>query len=402
MIEFLDSEDRILVEAAREFARGELLELDRRCDRDDGSICSALPQLADMGFMSLRLPKEYGGLGCPRIVYAAILHELAYASPSAAVTLSVHNMVGSMLLQFGSERVKAEILPHWGQAENHGSLAISEADAGSDPASCRCAAAIDGDHWLLNGSKMWITSGHHGRWFAILVQARDAGNELGLCMILVDGREQGFERIEIMGKMGIRASDTFSLHLSDVRAPLDHLLGEKGSGLKLALIALEGGRIAIAAQSTGIAQACLDEMISYAKQRIQFGQPIAKTQAIQGMIADSKVELEAAKALIARACAEADRGNRFTASAAKAKLYASETAGRVADRAVQVHGGSGYVNDSRVEQLYRDVRVTRIYEGTSEIQRLVIARELMKNMNTRVHQEYEIEYGSCENSNPAT
>jgi alkylation response protein AidB-like acyl-CoA dehydrogenase len=288
-------------------------------------------------------------------------------------------MVGDMLLRFGSERVKAEILPGWGQAENHGSFAISEADAGSDPSSCRCAAVKTGDDWVINGSKMWITSSRQGRWFAMLAQARDVGSEPELNMILVDGRQEGFELIEIKGKMGLRASETFSLHLSDVHAPLDHLLSTEGSGLKLALMALEGGRIAIAAQSTGIAEACLDEMVSYAKQRVQFGRPIAKFQAIQNMISDSKAELEAAKLLIARACFEAEKGGQFTPHAAKAKLYASEMAGRVADRAVQVHGGAGYVNDSRVEQLYRDARVTRIYQGTSEIQRIVIARDLLQS-----------------------
>lgn len=379
MIEFVSSEERALVEGARQFAREQLLELDRRCDRDEGSICSALPQMAEMGFLALRLPEQYHGLGCTLTVYAAILHELAYASPSAAVTLSVHNMVGDILLRFGSERVKSEILPGWGQAENHASFAISEADAGSDPSCCQCTAVCDSDHWIINGSKMWITSGQQGRWFAILVRTRNQNDEQGLSMILVDGQQKGFDRIEIKGKMGIRASDTFSLHLHNVHAPLDCLLGERNGGLKLALMALEGGRIGIAAQSTGIAEACLDEMISYAKHRVQFGRPIAKFQAIQNMIADSKTELQAAKLLIARACFDADKGGQFTAAAAQAKLYASEMAGRVADRAVQVHGGAGYVNDSRVEQLYRDVRVTRIYEGTSEIQRLVIAGELLKS-----------------------
>ena len=379
MIDLLNDDERPLVEAARAFAREQLLDLDRRCDRDETSICTALPQLAQMGFMSLRLPEEYGGLNCRRLLYAAILHELAYASPSVAVTLSVHNMVGQLLLRFGSERVKSELLPGWGRAENHGSFAITEADAGSDPGAGSTMATRDGDEWVINGSKMWITSGREAPWFVVLAQTRRIGDKDGMCMILVDARQDGFERLEIKGKMGIRASETFSLHFTDVRAPLDHLLGAEGDGLKLSLVALDGGRIGIAAQSTGIAQACLDEMISYARQRVQFGQPIAKFQAIQWMIADSAVELAAAKLLIARACAEAEKDAGFTAAAAKAKLYASEMAGRVADRAVQVHGGTGYVNDSRVEQLYRDARVTRIYEGTSEIQRLVIARELLNS-----------------------
>jgi alkylation response protein AidB-like acyl-CoA dehydrogenase len=224
---------------------------------------------------------------------------------------------------------------------------------------------------------MWITSGQEGPWFVVLAQTRRLGDKDGMCMILIDARQDGFERLEIKGKMGIRGSDTFGLHFTDVRAPLDHLLGEEGDGLKLSLVALDGGRIGIASQSTGIAEACLDEMVSYAKQRVQFGRPIAKFQAIQKMIADSQAELAAAKLLIAQACEQAENGAGYTAAAAKAKLYASEMAGRVADRAVQVHGGTGYVNDSRVEQLYRDARVTRIYEGTSEIQRLVIARQLL-------------------------
>jgi alkylation response protein AidB-like acyl-CoA dehydrogenase len=381
LLEYLNSEEGTLVRAAREFARDRLLELDRNCDRNESSICSVLPQLAEMGFMALRLPEELGGLGCRRLLYAAILHELAYASPSASITLGVHNMVGEILLRFAGDRLKAELLPCWGRAESHAAFAISEADAGSDPAACSTIAVKQDRHWVINGSKMWVTSGHWGRWFAVLAQTRRVGEKAGLCMILVDGRQEGFERIHIRGKMGIRPSETFSLHLHQVRAPLDHLLGQEGAGLKLALTALDGGRIGVAAQSTGMAQACLDEMVSYARQRVQFGVPIARFQAVQNMIADSQVEIEAAKLLIARACHSADRGEDFTRAAAEAKLFASEIVGRVADRAVQVHGGTGYVNDSRVEQLYRDARVVRIYEGTSEIQRLVIARELLRESN---------------------
>ncbi|UCG16089.1 MAG: acyl-CoA dehydrogenase family protein [Phycisphaerales bacterium] len=377
MIEYVNSEERALVEVAREFARDRLRELDRQCDRDESSICVVLPQMAEMGFLSLRLPESVGGLGCNRLAYAAILHEIAYASPSACVTISVHNLVGEMLSRLGGERIQAEILPQMGQAESLGALAVSEADAGSDAASSATRAVKRGGQWLINGAKMWITNGVHGRWFVTLVQTRQIGDKHGLCMILVDGRQQGLERLKIEGKMGIRGSETVSLHLTDVRAPLDHLLGEEGSGLKQALMALNGGRIGVAAQATGIAEACLDEMVGYARQRVQFGQPIARFQAIQTMVADSASELAAAKALIARACTLAGDDDGFIAAAAKAKLYATEMACRVADRAVQVHGGTGYVNDTIVEKLYRDVRVTRIYEGTSEIQRVVITRELL-------------------------
>lgn len=379
MRKYLDEDQQILAATAGEFARETLLELDRACDRDESSICSALPQIAEMGLLSLRIPTEHGGLGCSRMAYAAILHEVSYASPSTAVMLSVHNMVGEMLLKFATQRVKCELLPQWGSPQSLSSFAISEPDVGSDPGSISTRAVRDQDEWVINGSKMWITTGATGRWFVTLAQTKEVGDTAGLCMILLDANQPGFERIKIEGKMGIRGSETVSLHLTDVRAPHDHLLSDMGSGLKLALLALDGGRVGIAAQSTGIAEACLDEMVSYSKHRVQFGRPIAEFQAIQNMIADSATELAAAKALIAQACLAADNGGKFSATAAKAKLYASEMATRVADRAVQVHGGSGYVNDARVEQLYRDARVTRIYEGTSEIQRLVIARDLLAN-----------------------
>lgn len=379
MIEYVDTEDHPLVEGAREYARDQLRDLDRRADTDESSICAALPAMAEMGFTALRLPEEAGGVACHYMTYAAILHEIAYASPSAAVTLSVHNMVAEMLWRFGSARVRAEIAPQMVSAEHLGSFAISEADAGSDPSACSTRADRDGDEWVVNGGKMWITNGVHGRWFVTLVQIQEIGDKSGLRMLLVDGNQEGFERIKITGKMGLRASETASLHLTDVRVPSDHLLCEEGTGLRLALVALNGGRIAIAAQSTGIAEACLDAMVSYARERVQFGRPIASFQAIQTMIADSVVELAAAKALIARACSLDNAHPDWVPAAAAAKLYASEMAGRVADRAVQVHGGTGYVNDSEVEKLYRDVRVTRIYEGTSEIQRLVLARYLLAN-----------------------
>lgn len=377
--EFLTEEQRALASATRDYARAELLPLDRTCDRNEESICQALGQMAEMGLMSLRLPEDLGGLACSRLPYAAIIHELAWASPSASVTISVHNMVGDMLLSAGSPRICSEILPQWGTPHSLGAFAISEADAGSDPSAGTTRATLERDTWTINGGKMWITNAAAGRWYVTLAQTAEIGDKNGLCMILVDGEQSGFERIKIIGKMGIRGSDTFSLHLTDVTAPRDALLSDIGHGMRLALGALDGGRIGIAAQATGIAEACIEEMVSYCRQRVQFGQPIARFQALQQMVADSVVELEAAKLLIARACDEIDRGGEATSAAAAAKLYASEMAGRVADRAVQAHGGSGYVNDARVEQLYRDARVTRIYEGTSEIQRLVIARDYLKS-----------------------
>ena len=370
----LDQDQRFLVEAARDYARAELIEKDRLWDETEQSLAGELPTLAEMGFMNLRIAEEYGGLGCPMVVYAHILHELAYASPSVEVSLSVHNMVGEVLQRYGSKELREEVLPTWGTAGAFGTFAISEADAGSDPSAVQTRAVLKGDHYLIDGAKMWITNALSGRWFMTL--ARTGEGKKGVSAFWVDGNDAGVERLPIKGKTGIRGSETAALHFTEVKVPRGWLLGKEGQGLEIALAALDGGRIGIACQATGIMEACLHEMIRYAKERKQFGRPIAEFQAIQFMIADSAVELEAGRALTLQAARLRDAGEPFTDAAAKAKLYASEAANRVGYRAVQVHGGSGYVNESRVERLARDARVTTIYEGTSEIQRIVIGRGL--------------------------
>jgi len=372
------SEELLLIEAARDFARAELVELDRRWDRGDGDVVEVLPALADMGFFNIILPEEVGGLGCSYRAYAAIIHEIAYASPSAAVTLCVHNMAGHVLSLFAPAHVRTTLLPQWSRPENFAAFAISEAGAGSDPSAARTRAELRGDVYLLNGEKMWITNGLTGRWFVTLARTTPGTDKKGLSMMLVDGTSPGFSRDPIHGKMGIRGSETAVIAFSDVRVPAENLLGNPGEGLAVGLTALNGGRIGIAAQATGIATACLDEMVRFAHEREQFGTQIAQFQAIQQMISDSAVELAAARELIEFAAARIDSGRLDPAASAKAKLFATEAANRIAYRAVQLHGGMGYVNECRVEQLYRDVRVTTIYEGTSEIQRLIIARELLR------------------------
>ncbi len=372
----LGDDDRMLVEGAREFARGELIAKDKVWDEKEQSLCGILPQLAEMGFMNLRIRSEYDGLDCPMEVYSHILHELAYASPAVAVDLSVHNMVGEVLQTFGSEELRRQILPTWGTAESLGTFAISEPDAGSDPSSIQTTAELKGDHYHLNGSKMWITNGLSGRWFMTL--ARTGKGKKGVSAFWVDGNSNGIERLAIKGKMGQRGSELVSVHLDEVEVPVGCRLGREGQGLQIGLAALDGGRIGIASQASGISEACLDEMCAYAKERQQFGRPIADFQAIQFMIADSLVELDASRALTLAAARLHDAGKPYSVAAAEAKLYSTEACNRVAYRAVQVHGGTGYVNESRVERLYRDARVTTIYEGTSEIQRIVIARGALK------------------------
>ena len=372
----LSEDHRLLVGAVRDFARGELAQRDAEWDRTETSCCEALGQVAEMGLMGLRVPEKYEGLGIPNVCYAHIIRELAYASPSVAVTVSVHNMVCEIVHRFGSDELKREVLPLLVEAGGLSAFAISEPDAGSDPSSAKTRAEKADGGWRLTGNKMWVSNGQFGRWYAVL--ARVDGAPGALCMFLMDAQQPGVSRRTIHGKMGIRGSETGEMTLEGAFVPDHHLLGEVGWGMRVALSALDGGRIGIASQAVGIANACVDLMIGYSKERQQFGEPIASFQAIQWMIADSYVETAASQQLIDKASWLKDQGRPYTQAASMAKLYAGEAANRIAYRAVQVHGGYGYVNEFRVERLYRDARITTIYEGTSEIQRIVIARELLR------------------------
>jgi len=370
---------RVLIEGVREYARGELLPRDREWDRTESSCCELLPQYAEMGLLGLRVPEEDGGLAVPMVPYAHIIRELAYASPSVAVTIAVHSMVCEIIKLFAAEGVRSALLRQLTTAGNLSAFAISEPEAGSDPGSARTRAEKVADGWQLIGPKMWVTNGLLGRWFVVLARTGPAGKNKEFSMFLMDAEQEGVERTQIHGKMGIRGSETAEMNLERVFVPAAHRLGQPGDGLKIALSALDGGRIGIAAQAVGIAQACLDEMVKYAQERRQFDQPIADFQAIQWMIADSATEIAAAQLLIDQAATLKEARRPFTKEASMAKVFASEAANRIAYRAVQVHGGSGYCHDFRVEQLYRDARVTTIYEGTSEIQRHVIARSVLKD-----------------------
>jgi hypothetical protein len=286
-------------------------------------------------------------------------------------------MAGMILERFLPEPLRTQWLSEWGSPESFSAFALSEAGAGSDASAVTTTATKTDGGYRLNGEKMWITNGMNARWILTMVKLHDAPPREGLCAVLVDGNDAlGLTRTKIVGKMGIRGSETAVISFHDVFVPKDHLIGGPGQGKKVFLTALNKGRIGIAAQATGIAEACLTEMIHYAQTREQFDQPIGRFQAVGAMVADSAVELEAAKVLVWRAARTVEAGEPAWSRTSMAKAYASEAANRIAYRAVQVHGGAGYVRDCRVEQLYRDARVTPIYEGTNEIQRLVIAREL--------------------------
>ncbi len=374
----LNDDQRMLVNAVREYARAELIELDREWDRTETSCCTHLDHFYEMGLMGLRISEDLGGLGCTMLPYAAIIREVAYASPSVAVTLSVHSMVTEIIHVFAKESIRDDVLRQLATPGNLSAFAISEPDAGSDPGSAKVKAEPAEGGWRLSGSKMWVTNGMTGRWFVVLARTGDGGSSSDLSMVLLDAEQPGVSRSPIHGKMGIRGSETAEMSFDGAFVPSDHLLGRPGDGMRVALASLDGGRIGIASQAAGIAQACLDLMVAYARQREQFGRPICDFQAIQWMIADSRTELSAALLLIERAARLKDDGAPYSSEAAMAKLYASEATNRIAYRAVQVHGGYGFCNEFRVEQLYRDARITTIYEGTSEIQRLVIARALLE------------------------
>ncbi len=394
----LGEDGALLVRTARDFARDELLPRDRVWDVDESSAWEVLPRLGEMGFLGLLIPQEFGGLGCGYVTYAALLHELARYSPSVCVTISVHNMVGAILSQWAKGALRDRWLRGWSEASSFGAFSVSEANAGSEPTAVTTEAVETNDGYRVTGEKMWVTNGMNAAWFLTLVRLKSsqtgAGEKKGphsgpyeereprggsdgkLCALMIAGDSPGLTRDKIRGKMGIRGSETAVISLANVLVPKEHLLGEPGEGWTACQSGLIGGRIGIASQATGIAEAALEEMTAYAKQREQFGKPIGKFQAVGDMIAQSAVELEAAKLLVRRAASELDRGNATRSLSSMAKLYASEAANRIAYRAVQVHGGTGYVHECRAEQLYRDARITTIYEGTSEIQRILIAREL--------------------------
>jgi alkylation response protein AidB-like acyl-CoA dehydrogenase len=374
----LNETQRLVRDAARDFAQREILPHAAHLDHTGEFPLAQLAGLAELGMMGVNVPESLGGSEAGVVAYSLAMQEVARACASTAVTMSVTNMVGEVIARFGSEAQRKRHVPKICSGEYvAGSFALSESAAGSDPSAMQTRAVRDGSGWVLNGAKQWITSGD--RAGVIIVWAR-TGMEgtRGISCFLVEPGTPGFVVSRKEDKLGLRASSTVSLSFEDCRLPEDALLGDEGGGFKIAMMALDGGRIGIASQALGIAQAAFDESVAYAKERKQFGHPIADFQAIQWMLADGRTELEAARLLTLRAAFLKERGEAFSTQAAMAKLYASEAAFRIADRNIQIHGGAGYVRDYPAERHLRDVRVTRIYEGTSEIQRTVIGRAMTR------------------------
>jgi alkylation response protein AidB-like acyl-CoA dehydrogenase len=379
-VDFSPTETQALVQrTAREFATRVVAPRAASLDATEEFPRDLLRGLAELGLMSVNVPPEYGGAGAGASAFALAVEEVARACASTAVMMSVTNMVGETIARFGSAAQKERHLPRIASGEHLvGSFALSEPDVGSDAGAIRTTASRDGSEWVLRGAKQWITSGQYAG--VVLVWARTAAPEVGargISCFLVERGTPGLRAGRPEDKMGIRASNTVPLELDDCRVPADALLGDENGGFRVAMTALDGGRIGIGAQALGIATAALDESVAYAKERRAFGEPIAARQAIQWKLADMKVELEAARGLVARAAATKDRGAPFSREAAMAKLMASEAAVRICNEAVQIHGGYGYSREYPAERHLRDARVTTLYEGTSEIQRWVIARSLL-------------------------
>lgn len=362
----------------REFARQEIAPIAEQMDELGNIPDDLIRKITELGFFGLSFPEEYGGLGVDTTTYALVIEELAKASAGVCVMLTVHNSVGSYpLAMFGSDQAKQRFLPRMSAGEI-AAFCITEADAGSDAAALSSTATRDGDDYVLNGSKIFVTNGDRATFYVIMARTPGTTGHKDIHAFIVEKDSPGLTIGKKESKMGLRASDTVSLDLDEVRIPATQLLGNEGDGFKIALSALDGGRIGIAAQALGIGQACLEESIKYASARVQFGRPISTRSVIQGMIADMGSELEAARLVAYKAAWLKDSNRPFSKEAAMAKVLATEAACRAADDAVQIHGGYGYCKEYPVERYYRDVRVTRIYEGTSEIQRLVIARALLE------------------------
>ncbi len=376
----LTEEQKLIQQTARDFAQSVIAPRARELDKHGTFPLEHVPKLAELGFMGIIIPEEYGGAGLGQLTQVLIMEEIQAACASTGVTVSVHNsLVGGPIAKFGTDDQKRRYLPRMAQAEVLGAYCLSEPDYGSDAAGLRTAYVDRGDRYVHTGTTAWITNRDHAGIYTVFATKDPALGSKGISAFLV---ERGFRGLSVgkkEQKLGIRASSTVQIHLEGCEVPKENLLGVEGQGFKIAMDTLDGGRIGIATQAIGIARASLERSVAYAKERRQFGQPIADFQAIQWKIADMAMEIDAARLLTYRAAWLRENGRPTTRESAMAKLFASEAANRAAKEAVQVHGGWGYVAEFDVERYYRDAKVTEIYEGTSEVQRIVISRSYLRS-----------------------
>jgi butyryl-CoA dehydrogenase len=373
----LTDEQELIRETARNFADREIAPRARDNDRNEHFDTELVAQMAAQGYLGAIVPEEYGGAGLDYLTYGLIVEEVGRACSSMRTVVSVQtSLVASSLLRWGTEEQKRAYLPKLCSGEWLGCFGLTEPDTGSDAANQRTRARKTDAGWSISGAKMWISMGSYSSFALIFAQTDPDLAHRGLACFLVDTSLPGFSTQPIHHKLGLHGSDTASLALDEVEVGAETMLGEVGDGFKIAMSALDSGRYSVAAGCVGICQGCVDESVAYAKERVQFGRPIASFQLVQAMLADMKVETDAARMLVWRAGYLKDTGKPNTTETSIAKLYATEAAIRCANTAIQVHGGAGYVDDHPVERYLRDVRVTTLYEGTSQIQKLIIGRAL--------------------------
>jgi alkylation response protein AidB-like acyl-CoA dehydrogenase len=390
-MDFSLSSDQILIrDTVRRFMETEMRPILREYERDEKFPAEQLRKLGELGCCGMLVPEEWGGAGTDTISYALMLEEVARVCASTAVALSVTNsVVGVPIWKVGSEAQKKKYLTRLSRGEILGAFCLTEPQAGSDAAGIQTRAVRDGASYVLNGTKAWVTNGGVSGVYLVFAKTDPDAGAHGVTAFLVEPTFPGFRIARYEEKMGLHLSRSAEIVFDNCRVPIENRLGEEGQGLRIALESLDGGRVGIAAQSVGLAQGAMEAAARYAKQRRTFGKPIAEYQAIQWMLADMQTEIEAARALTHYAAFMRDKESRQPgsrrpgSSASRAKLYASEMANRVAYRAVQIHGSVGYSRETDVERYYRDARVLTIYEGTSEMQRIVIARDLLRNAPAR-------------------
>ncbi len=369
-----DTQEQIR-EAARQFAQERLAPGAAARDREHSFPGAELAEMGELGFMGMLVPEEWGGSDLGAVAYALALEEIAAGDGACSTIVSVHSSVGCVpILRFGPEEQKQRFLPKMASGEWIGGFALTEPQAGSDASALKTRARRDGDHYVIDGSKQFITSGKNGSVVIVFAVTDPSAGKKGISAFIVPTDTPGYEVVSVEHKLGQHSSDTCALAFTDMRIPVENRLGDEGQGYKIALANLEGGRIGIAAQSVGMARAAFESACAYAKERITFGKPIIEHQAVAFRLADMATKIETARQMVLHAAALREAGKPCLTEASMAKLVASEMAEQVSSAAIQIHGGYGYLADYPVERIYRDVRVCQIYEGTSDVQRLVIAR----------------------------
>jgi alkylation response protein AidB-like acyl-CoA dehydrogenase len=375
----LSDTQKMIRDTARQFAVDELAPTAESRDENEEFPYEAVKKLGELGFMGMMVPEQYGGAGLDTVSYALAIEEISRVDASCGVIMSVNNsLVCYGINEFCLEEQKQKYLTQLATGKKLGAFALSEPEAGSDATNQRTTAVRDGGNYILNGTKNWITNGFNADYVLVMAATDPSQGAHGISTFIVEKGLPGFVVGKKERKLGIRSSDTVSLSFQDVRVPAVNRIGDEGFGFKFAMRTLDGGRIGIAAQALGIAQASFDASVKYAKERKAFDRPISELQAIQFKLADMATEIEGARLLTLQAAALKDSGKNFTKHAAMAKLFASKIAVRAALEAIQIHGGYGYIREYKVERYLRDAKITEIYEGTSEIQRLVIARDLIR------------------------